>query len=261
MVGDKKTLFDYRDLFFMITWREIKIKYKQSIMGFLWALFMPILIITSGILVKMAFAKLAGTPFTFQEVAGVSVKAIPWAFFISSIRFSTNSLISNFNLVTKISFPKIIFPLSAICSQLVDFVVASLFLMVVLMANGYGLTVKALFAFVLILILIVLSAALGILFSAANLFFRDVKYIVEVIVTFAIFFTPVFYDVKMFDKWERVLLLNPVAPVLEGLNGCLVLGTIPYGGWIVYSAVFSVALLAIAVFLFQKIEPLFAENI
>ncbi len=245
----------------MITMREIKIKYKQSVMGFLWALLMPILIITSGVLVKLAFAKLSGSPFSMREVASVSVKSIPWAFFISSIRFSTNSLTSNFSLVTKINFPKIIFPVSAVVSQFVDFLIASTFLMVILFARGYGLGIEALFSVVLIMILVIQSMAIGILLSAANLFFRDVKYIVEVIVTFAIFFTPVFYEVKLFEKWQGVLLMNPVAPVLEGLNGCLVMGVIPYGWWILYSGVFAVVSLVVAVVLFEKIEPMFAEYI
>lgn len=254
-------LYKHKDLFHMIVLREIKIKYKQSVMGFLWALLMPILIITSGILVKMAFAKLSGTDFTMREVASVSVKAIPWAFFISSIRFSTNSLTSNFNLVTKINFPKIIFPVSAVVSQLIDFMIASTFLMAFLVFNGYGVGIKSLFSLVLILILVIQSTALGIFLSAANLFFRDVKYIVEVIVTFAIFFTPVFYDVGLFEQWKWLLLMNPVAPILEGLNGVLVLDTISYGWWILYSGVFSVLGLIVAVFLFEKIEPLFAEYI
>jgi lipopolysaccharide transport system permease protein len=254
-------MFDYRDLFYMLTMREIKIRYKQSIMGFLWALVMPILIITAGILVKIAFAKVSGTKFAMDDVVSVSVKAIPWAFFISSIKFSTNSLISNHSLVTKINFPKIIFPLSAIVAQFLDFLIASTVLMLFLFAAGYGFGIHALFSIVLILILIIQAMALGILLSAANLFFRDVKYIVEVIVTYAIFFTPVFYDVKMFDRWQNVLLLNPVAPVLEGLNGCLVLGTIPYGGWILYSGIFAVVSLFGAIVFFEKIEPLFAEFI
>ena len=245
----------------MISWREIKIKYKQSVMGVLWALLMPVLIITSGVLVRMAFAQLSGAQFALRDAASVSVKAIPWAFFISSIRFSTNSLTSNFSLVTKINFPRIIFPTTAVASQLIDFLIASVFLVVFLLANGYRFGVEALFAIPLVLVLVILAMALGIFLSAANLFFRDVKYIVEVIVTFAIFFTPVFYEVKLFSKWQTLLLLNPVAPLLEGLNGCLVLGTIQYCGWIVYSALFSVFSLMFAIMFFTKIEPLFAEYI
>jgi ABC-type polysaccharide/polyol phosphate export permease len=258
---DIKRLMDYRDLFYMITWREVKIKYKQSIMGFLWALFMPVIIISAGILVKYAMAKVSGTQFLLKDVASVSVKAIPWTFFISSIKFSTNSLASNFSLVTKINFPKIIFPISAVFSQLIDFCVALFFLMIFLFANGYGFGTKALFALIPLVILVILSIALGILLSAANLFFRDVKYIVEVLVTFAIFFTPVFYEVKLFEKWQTILLLNPVAPLLEGLNGCLVIDQIPYLGWILYSGVFSIVLLFIAIIVFDKVEPMFAEYI
>lgn len=253
--------FRYKDLFYMITLREIKIKYKQSIMGFLWALLMPMLIISAGVLLKIAFAKVSGADFTMQDIASVSAKAIPWAFFISSIKFSTNSLISNFSLVTKINFPKIIFPISAVCSQLVDFIIAASFLIFILFVTGYGIGVESLFAIVLLVILIIQAMAFGIILSAANLFFRDVKYIVEVVVTYAIFFTPVFYDVNLFGKWQTLLLLNPVAPLLEALNGCLVLGTFPYLWWVLYSTLFAVVSLILAVVIFQKIEPMFAEHI
>lgn len=261
MCTDVKNLLKYSDLFFMITWKEVRIKYKQSVMGFLWALLMPILIISSGVLVKLAFAKLSRTPFSMDEVASVSVKAIPWSFFISSVRFATNSLTSNFSLVTKMNFPKIIFPVSSVCSQFVDFAIAAAFLMFFLFLNGYGFSIYAFYAIIFLTILVILSVAFGILLSAANLFFRDVKYIVEVIVTFAIFITPVFYEVKLFDNWKNILLLNPVAPLLEGLNGCLVHNQIPYVGWIIYSGVFSIVSLVFAIKVFKKIEPMFAEYI
>ena len=262
MGHEYKKLMDYRDLFLMITLKEIKIKYKQSIMGFLWALLMPLIIISAGILVKFAFTKVSKVGLSSDAIASVAVKSIPWAFFIASIRFSTTSLISNFNLVTKIYFPKIIFPISAVFSQFVDFIVAMSFMLIFLFATGFGdLGWKTLAAPVLVVILIMLSVGFGILLSAANLFFRDVKYIVEVLVTFAIFFTPVFYEVGIFGKWRSLFLLNPVAPVLEGLNGCIVHNQLPYSGWIAYSGVFSVVLLAVALKVFKKVEPLFAEYI
>ena len=128
------------------------------------------------------------------QIASVSVKAVPWAFFVSSIRFATNSLTGNSNLVTKIYFPKEIFPLSAVLSQLFDFMIASLILTIFLAVAGVGWSVYLLWVFPLMLALVLLSVALGIFLAAANLFFRDVKYLVEIILSFAIFFTPVFYD-------------------------------------------------------------------
>ena len=108
-----RELAQYRDLLYMLTWRDIRIKYKQSIMGFMWAIFMPLLIVSAGVLVRYAFSRLSGVPLAWKDIAEVSVKAVPWAFFVSSIRFSTLSLIANTNLVTKIYFPRELFPLAA----------------------------------------------------------------------------------------------------------------------------------------------------
>ena len=99
------------------------------------------------------------------------------------------------------------------------------------------------------------------LLSAANLFFRDVKYIVEVIVTFAIFFTPVFYEAELMGKWKTLLLLNPVAPILEGLNDCIVLRQMPELNWIAYSGLFSLGLIVFSYTFFKRLEPAFAESI
>ena len=98
-------LYKYRELLYIIIWRDIKIKYKQSVMGFLWAIFMPILIISAGILVKYAMALVSGKPIVLTDIVTVSVKALPWAFTVGSIRFATTSLLGNTNLVSKDIFP------------------------------------------------------------------------------------------------------------------------------------------------------------
>jgi ABC-type polysaccharide/polyol phosphate export permease len=251
----------YRDLLYMITWREIKIKYKQSVMGFMWAIFMPILIICAGIFVKFAMSKLSGKPFTLSEVSSVSVKALPWSFFISCIRFATNSLTTNVNLITKIYFPRELFPISAVLSQLFDFMIASSVLIIILTVAQVGASIYLLWVPALLVVLIVFATALGIFLSAANLFYRDVKYLVEVVVTFGIFFTPVFYESELAGRWEWLLLLNPVAPLLEGLNSCIVLGRMPKPGWVLYSGIVSLMSFFLAMAFFKKLESKFAENI
>ena len=99
-------LYKYRELLYMITYRDIKVRYKQSIMGFMWAILMPILIVVSGVVVRYAYALASHVPLQTADIASVAVKSLPWAFLVSSIRFSCNSLIGNQNLVTKIYFPK-----------------------------------------------------------------------------------------------------------------------------------------------------------
>jgi ABC-type polysaccharide/polyol phosphate export permease len=251
----------YKDLLYMLTWRDIMVKYKQSVMGFMWAIFMPMIIILAGILVRYAFSKISGEPVAIKDLAGVSVKAVPWSFFVGSIRFATMSLISNANLVTKIYFPRELFPISTILSQFFDFVVASVVVAIMLVIEGVGVSVQLLWVPVLLTILFVLVISLGILLSALALFLRDVKYLVEVILTMGIFFTPVFYEVRMFGKWASILLLNPVAPLLEGLNACIVDHEMPAIGWIAYSGVFAVSALFLSILTFKSLEPYFAESI
>ncbi len=256
-----KELFAYKELLYMITWREIKIKYKQSIMGLLWAIFMPLLIISAGILVKLAMAKISGNAFSLNEIISVSIKALPWAFFISSVRFGTNSLITNTNLVTKIYFPKEIFPIAAVFSQLFDFIIAAccltVFLIIAKISIGFHLLVLIFY----FLILFIFTIALSLVLSAMNLYFRDVKYLVEVFVTFAIFFTPVFYEASLAGKWEWLILLNPVAVILEAINSIVLSGSAYNIYWILYSLSVSLIILIIGYSFFKVSEPKFAEII
>lgn len=245
----------------MLTWRDIKIKYKQSVMGFMWAIFMPIIIIAAGVLVKKAFSILSGKPMELSQLASVSVKAIPWSFFVGSIRFATNSLTSNMNLVTKIYFPREVFPFSAMFSNLFDFLVASIVLVIILAVGGIGISVYLFWLPVLLLLLILLSAGLGMLLACANVFFRDVKYIVEVILTFGIFFTPVFYEAEMFGKWGPILLLNPIGAILESINALVVHHHPPDIFWLGYSTLWALGGLFISWIIFHKAEFAFAENI
>src|SRR5437879_1588289 len=110
MGGALAQLVSRRDLLYMLTWREIRIKYKQSLMGMLWAILMPVVIVSAGIVVRVGFSVLSGRPVEVGDVASVMVRAVPWAFFVSSIRFGTTSLIANTNLVTKIALPREVFP-------------------------------------------------------------------------------------------------------------------------------------------------------
>ena len=124
MFQSVRALAHHRDLLFMITWRDIRIKYKQSVMGFLWAIFMPMIIVLAGVVIKLAFSYISKEPLEMVHIVTISVKSLPWAFFVSSLRFASGSLVGNSNLVTKIYFPRLIFPVSAIASQLFDFMIA-----------------------------------------------------------------------------------------------------------------------------------------
>jgi homopolymeric O-antigen transport system permease protein len=256
-----RDLLRNRELLYMITWREIRIRYKQSVMGLLWAVLMPIIITVAGLVVRIAASRVSSRPITGADIGGIGVKALPWAFFVSALRFGTTSLTGNSSLVTKIKFPRLIFPLSSVLTSLFDMVIAIPVLIVLLPFAGVRGSLSVLWVPMLLLILVIFTAGLCIFFSAANLFFRDVKYLVEVVVTFAIFFTPVLYDASVAGKWRDILMLNPIAPLLEGLNSSVVFGRQPDLAWIAYSAGVSVLIFWCGVVFFRRLEPRFAESV
>jgi len=250
-----------RELLYILVWREIKARYKQSIMGVLWAVLMPLVIVCSGLIVRYGFSQVSGTPMTMTDFTAVAVKAAPWAFFVAALRFGTNSLVANSTLVTKIYLPRLAFPLAAVGAQLLDFVVAAALIAVVLAVTQTGLSLALLWLPLLVGVLIVMAAAFSVIFSAASLFLRDVKYLVEVLLTFAIFFTPVFYDSALFGTWAPVLLINPVSPVLEAISATVIWHRGPALGWLGYSIAFTGVLSIVSLAIFAKLEPLFAESV
>jgi homopolymeric O-antigen transport system permease protein len=254
-------LVDNRELLYMITWREIRIRYKQSVMGLMWAVLMPIIITSAGVVVRLAASKLSGHGISSADIGGIGVKALAWAFFVSALRFGTTSLTGNSSLVTKIKFPRLIFPLSSVLTSLFDMAIAVPVLLVLLPLAGVHFSPALLWVPVLLAILILFTAGLCILFAAANLFFRDIKYIVEVVLTFAIFFTPVLYDAALFGKWRPVLMINPLTPILEGLNSSVIHGQPPDGFWIGISGTASIVLFWAGVTFFRRLEPRFAESV
>jgi len=157
--------------------------------------------------------------------------------------------------------PREIFPLAAILSQLLDFAVASSLVSVVFVVTRLGASWQLLWAPLLLVITVALATGWALLISAACLFFRDVKYLVEVVITFAIFVTPVFYDVEMFKKWANLLMLNPLSPLIEGLEKCIVYGTSPDVPWVAYSSFIALFSLVAGFYFFKKWEPAFAESI
>jgi lipopolysaccharide transport system permease protein len=256
-----RILKSHQDLLNMLTLRDLRVKYKQSVMGFFWAILMPMIITSAGVVVKVGLAKMSGRAVKLEDVLAVSVKALPWAFVVSSIRFATACLTANANLVTKIAFPRAVFPLAAVLSQLIDFSVAAVVVVLVFIFSPVPVTLSFLWVPVLLVILIAQITGMALLLSAANLFFRDVKYIVEVFLTFAIFFTPVFYDAAMFGKWAPLLLSNPIAPVLEALGAVTVGHHSPDPFWTMYAAVWAALMLLGGPAIFQRLEPKFAESV
>jgi homopolymeric O-antigen transport system permease protein len=256
-----RELLRNRELLYMITWREIRIRYKQSVMGLLWAVLMPIIITSAGVLIRIVASKVSGRPITAADIGGIGVKALPWAFFVSALRFGTISLTGNSSLVTKIKFPRLVFPLSSVLTSLFDMAIAIPVLLLLLPFAGVRLSITLLWVPALLVTLVLLTAGLCILFSAANLFFRDVKYLVEVVLTFAIFFTPVLYSAALAGKWRWVLMLNPIASVLDGLDATIVRVQQPDLAWLAYSVGVASLLFWGGIVFFRRLEPRFAESV
>jgi lipopolysaccharide transport system permease protein len=256
-----RELYKSRELLYMIAYRDIKIRYKQSIMGFLWAILMPIMIVLSGVVVRYAYAMAAHTPLKPEDIGSVAIKSLPWAFLVSSIRFACLSLINNKELVTKIYFPREIFPLAAVIASLFDLAVAGVALSIILLLAHIGASAYLAWIPVLMLSVILFSAGVGMIVSAASLFFRDVKFLVEIVLTFGIFFTPVFYDVSMFGAKGKWLLLNPVAPLLDGLSASVARHQSPNVAWVAYSITVALIALIGGYAFFKHLEPAFAESI
>jgi lipopolysaccharide transport system permease protein len=272
-------LSQYRNLLYRLTRRDVSIRYKQAVMGFGWALFVPVLIVVSGFLVRLAMAYVSGTSVETSSVAGIAVKAVPWGFFIGAIGFATTSLTSNMNLVSKIYFPREVLPLASVLATGFDSVIGALALALVLPFLGVQLSFAALWLVPLALLLLIFTAASSLFLSCANLFFRDVKYIVQVLLTFGIFFTPVFFDASMFGPTgTQIAMLNPLAPLLEGFRlsvvhghdllvpliettagGAEVLAWTPW--YLAYSAAWSFVGLVGSALLFHRSEFIFAEYV
>lgn len=216
---------DYRELLYQLTLRDIRIRYKQAVMGFGWALLVPMSVVAAGLVVRFAMAQFAGGGLARSDVATMALKAVVWAFFVGSVSFATGSLTGNMNLVTKIYFPREVLPLSATLAQGFDTTIAGVTLAVLIQFLGVRGSWALLWTPALALLLFLMTATVGLLVSCGNLFFRDVKYLVQVLLMFGIFFTPVMFEpIALGSLGAQLIMLNPLSPILEGLRLCVIEG-------------------------------------
>jgi ABC-type polysaccharide/polyol phosphate export permease len=240
---------------------------------------LPALTVLAGTIVRYALARVSGADLSTESVANIAVKAPAWAFFVASLNFATISLTTNIGLVTKIYFPREVLPLSATLVQGVDSAVGAAAVALALPFLGVTLSSSLLWLPILVILLLCLTAAAGLLFSCANLFFRDVKYITQVVLTFGIFFTPVLFEPAILGPLgAKLIMLNPLAPILEGLRLAVVAGhnlgvplmeasldgaaTMAWSPWYLgYSAAWALGGLLISSVLFHRMQFLFPEHI
>jgi ABC-type polysaccharide/polyol phosphate export permease len=276
IVHDVRT---YRELMLEFAARDIRIRYKQAVMGFGWAIFMPILIVLSGALIRVAMGQASGVGVGKADIAGIALKGVAWAFFAGAVTFGTTVLTSNYNLIAKVFFPREVLPLGSMLAQSFDTAIGLAALAVLLPFLGVTFHLTMLWVPLLLLLLWLLTAGVVLFLSCANLFFRDVKYIVQIILTFGILFTPVIYEpAAMGQKGTWLMWLNPLTPLLEGLRLTVVAGhdlltplttTTPAGvevvAWypmaLLYSTAWATIGLLAAAVLFHRLQPAFAENV
>ena len=257
-----------RELLWQLTRRDIVIRYKQSVMGIAWALLLPLLVVGSGVLVQLAIATVSGHPVQRGALGGVVSKSVPWAFFSGAIGFGTGSLLANSVLISRIYFPREVLPASAVLTQVFDSGIGALALLAALPFLGAVLSPALLWTPLLVVLLVTFTLAATLFLSCANLFFRDVKYLTQVLLTFGIFVTPVFFEPAMLGpRVGRLIMFNPLSPILEGFRLSIMQGhslARPDGalwrpGWLLYSALWSVGGLWIALRYFRASTAKFAE--
>lgn len=271
-------VWEHRELLEQLTRRDIKLRYKQAAMGFLWAVFMPCLIVLSGLIIRFAMAQISGQSLRQVDVANIAVKGVGWAFFVGALGFATASLVGNSNLVTKIYFPREVLPLSSVGAQAFDTSIGLLTLCVILPFLGVRLHASLAWVPLLLVLLVLFTTGVSLFLSCANLFFRDVKYIVQVVLMFGIFFTPIFFEPSMLGaRGAHLAMLNPLTGILEGLRLSVVEGrnllypisTVVKGTvrpvWEPWELVYSAVCAGIAVFgaaiMFRRLQHLFAEYV
>ena len=252
-----RELWNYRELLYSFTWRDVKIRYKQTALGFLWAIIQPLFMM---LIFTVFFGRLAkipsdGIPYPLFVLAAL----LPWTLFAEGITRSTNSMISNANIMTKVYFPRLIMPFSGVLSPLVDFVFAFSILIVMMAFYGFIPTLNIVFLPLFILLALATSLGIGLWLSALNVKYRDFQYTIPFMIQLGLFASPVVYPASLVPESVRFLYgLNPMAGVIEGFRWAL-LGTEMPGAMILVSVGVVVVLLVSGAFYFRKMEQYYAD--
>ena len=251
-------LWDYRELFFFLTWRVIKVRYKQTALGAAWAVLQPFL---TMVVFSLFFGSLAGIPSGDAPYPVFAFAAlVPWTFFANGITFAGNSLVEQERIVTKVYFPRLIVPAAAVLACLVDFAIAFVVLLGMMLVYGTApsLAVLALPLFVILAALTALAVALWL--SALNVLYRDVRYVIPFLVQLWLFISPVAYPSTLVpEPWDAVYGLNPMVGVIEGFRWALLGESDPPGLMLGVSVLMIAALLVGGLLYFRRMERSFAD--
>ena len=256
---DWREAYLHRELLGFLIWRDVKIRYRQTLLGGVWAVLQPLMamLIFTFVFNRLAGVRSDGPPYPLFAFAGLA----PWVFFSNALTASSNSLVANQQLVAKIYFPRVFIPIGAVMALLVDLGFSLLLLFVLMIKYHWALTFHALELPVYIFAALLSASGLGLIFSALNVNFRDIKYAVPFIVQMGLFVTPVIYPVSYLPARLRPLLaLNPMTGVVTGFRSAL-LGTPMDMSVLRLSLLVSVILFALGLLIFRRMERRFADII
>jgi lipopolysaccharide transport system permease protein len=255
-----RELWEYRELLWFLVWRDVKVRYKQTVLGAGWAILQPV---ATMVVFSLFFGRLAGMPsdglpYPIFSFAGL----VPWTFFSQGLSQSANSLVGSHNLITKVYFPRLAIPISTVLAGLVDFALSFLVLLVMMFAYGIVPGPEVLALAPLLLLALVTALGAGLWLSALNVQFRDVRYIVPFLTQLWLFLTPIAYPSSLLgEPWRTVYGLNPMAGVVEGFRWALLGTGEPPGAMLAASVLAALALLASGALYFRRTERTFADVI
>jgi lipopolysaccharide transport system permease protein len=257
-----KDIWNYRELFYFLAWRDIKVRYKQTVIGIAWAIIRPVL---TMIVFSIVFGRIAGLPSEEGVPYPVLVYSalLPWQFFASSLSETSSSLIGNTNLISKVYMPRLIIPASKIVVSFVDFLVSFIILLIIMIYYRFVPSVRTIFVPVFLLIVFLASYGFGLWLSALNVKYRDFRYIVPFIVQLGLYISPVGFSSNVVpDKWRFIYSINPMVGVIDGFRWAILGGEVNfYFPGFALSLALILIILVTGVLYFRKTERTFADFI
>ena len=253
-----RELWEYRELLYFLVWRDVKVRYKQTALGAAWAIIQPFM---AMVVFSIFFGKLAkmpsdGIPYPLFAFAAL----VPWSFFANGLSQSSNSLVGSAHLITKVYFPRLVVPISSVISGIVDFVLAFLVLLGMMLYYRIFPTINIIWLPFLLFLAFVTALGVGMWLSALNVEFRDVRYILPFLTQFWMFATPIVYPSSLLSEpWRTVYGLNPMVGVVEGFRWALLGTQTAPGPIVVVSSLASLVILIGGAFYFRRMEKTFAD--
>jgi lipopolysaccharide transport system permease protein len=251
-------LWEYRELLYFLVWRDVKVRYKQTVLGAAWAIIQPFM---AMVVFSIFFGKLAkmpsdGIPYPLFAYAAL----VPWGFFANGLSQASNSLVGSSHLITKVYFPRLVVPISSVISGIVDFVLAFLVLLGMMLYFGIFPTINVVWLPFLLLLAFVTALGVGMWLSALNVEFRDIRYVLPFMTQFWMFATPIVYPSSLLSEpWRTIYGLNPMVGVVEGFRWALLGTQTAPGPIVIVSSMAAVMILIGGAFYFRKMEKTFAD--